>query len=244
MIKTAKKLTVAILTLFVGLSEGLSQTIIDAIELNKRQNGLVAIAALTATGNQKLLEVEMNKGLDGGLTVNEVKEVLIQLAAYAGFPRSLNAINSLKKVTEKRKAQGIIDVAGAEPLAMDRSVNRYKLGKRNLEKLSGKPETGKAGYAMYVPAIEVFLKEHLFADIFSRGVLSYQDRELVTVSALTALGEVESQLQGHFSLSLTNGLKVGQLEEMLSLVEKLVGKKEAVAGKAVLKKVVSASNNK
>jgi len=244
MITTAKKLTATILTLFVGLSYGFSQTTNNNNELNKRQKGLVAIAALTATGNQKLLELEMNKGLDGGLTINEAKEVLIQLAAYAGFPRSLNAINSLKKITEDRKAQGKIDEVGKEPRAMDTSVNRYELGKRNLEKLSGKPESGKAGYAMYVPVIEVFLKEHLFADIFNRGVLSYQDRELVTVSALTALGGVENQLQGHFSLSLTNGLKVGQLEEMLSVVEKLVGKKEAVAGKAVLYKVVSASNNK
>ncbi|WP_231424847.1 carboxymuconolactone decarboxylase family protein [Pedobacter sp. Leaf250] len=232
--KKIKRNILTLIFLFAG-SESFSQT---ESGLNFRQKSLVSIAALTASGNQQLLEVEATKALDSGLSINEAKEVLIQLAAYAGFPRSLNAINILKKVTEERKAKGINDIEGKTPQTLDARVNKYELGKGNLEKLSGKPETSKAGYAQFVPVIEVFLKEHLFADIFSRGVLSYQDRELVTVSALAALGDVDSQLQAHLNLSLYNGLTSLQLDQMFKIVGELVGKSQAAAGKTVLKKLL------
>jgi len=233
-----KILSIAFITLLFGMKAAEAQTTVATKSLSGRQQGIVAIAALTAKGNQQALSTEMANGLDAGLSINEIKEILVQLSAYTGFPRTLNAINTFKAVADERKNKGISDAAGAEPLKLDSTTNRYELGKRNLEKLSGQPENGKAGYAQFVPVIEVFLKEHLFADIFSRGVLNYQDRELVTVSALTSLGGVEGQLQGHLRLSIYNGFTAEQLEQMLGIVAKLVGKPEADAGAVVLDKVL------
>ena len=238
-LRNTKKLSITILTLFIGLNDVSAQANDEKMALSPKQKGIVGISALSARGNLERLSLEMVKGLDAGLTINEIKEVLVQLAAYTGFPRSLNAINTLKKVADERKDKGIVDPIGDEPLKLDSSLTRYALGKQNLGKLSGRAETGKAGYALYVPVIEVFLKEHLFADIFSRGVLSYQDRELVTVSALTALGGVEGQLQSHLGLSIYNGFQPTQLSEMFTIIRKLIGKAEAKAGEAVLKKVVA-----
>jgi len=215
------------------------QTVATAKQfLNKRQQSIAAIAAVTAKGDQAALKSELTKGLDAGLTVNEIKEIMVQLYAYCGFPRSLNAINSLKMVTDERKAKGISDPDGKEPFTISNSANKYELGKRNLETLTGKPESGpKTGYAAYVPIIEVFLKEHLFADIFGRGVLSNQDRELVTVSALTSLGGVEAQLQGHMGISMNTGLTADQLWHMLDIVSDVAGVTEANAGRDVLAKL-------
>src|SRR3546814_9283287 len=57
--------------------------------------------------------------------------------------------------------------------------------------LLGVPQTGpQKGYAAFAPVIEVFLKEHLFADIFERDVLTYAERALVTVSVLAGIGGV------------------------------------------------------
>ncbi|WP_316739034.1 carboxymuconolactone decarboxylase family protein [Pedobacter aquatilis] len=236
-----KKIIIAVFTLIVGSGEVFSQT--SELELNERQKRIVGIAALGAKGNQVLLASELASGLDGGLTINETKEIFIQLSAYAGFPRSLNAINTLKKVADERKANGKTDLIGKEAIPLDTTMSRYQLGKNNLEKLSGRPEGQKAGYAEYVPVIEIFLKEHLFADIFSRGILSYQDRELVTVSALASMGGLDAQLQAHLGLSLTNGLTGSQLQQMLKIVGKLIGANEASAGTLVLNKVLAASAN-
>jgi len=68
----------------MGKSEGLTV----------KQQRIVPIAAFTASGDQRKLRMALAEGLDAGWTVNELKEVLVQMYAYAGFPRSLNALNT------------------------------------------------------------------------------------------------------------------------------------------------------
>lgn len=207
--------------------------------LNARQQSMVAIAALTAKGDIGKLKTALHTGLQSGLTINETKEMLVHLSAYCGFPRTLNAINTLIAVTSERKASGITDADGPSPLPLPRVTDKYAMGRKTLELLTGRPETGpKTGYAAFVPVIDTLLKEHLFADIFSRGVLSNQDRELTTVSALVSLGGVDAQLQGHLSISLNTGLTAPQLRHAISIVESHTGKEQAEAGRAVLTKVV------
>jgi 4-carboxymuconolactone decarboxylase len=127
---------------------------------------------------------------------------------------------------------------------MNRDADKYARGKKNLEDLTGRTESDrKTGYAAFVPVIDTFLKEHLFADIFSRGVLTNQERELTTVSALVSLGGVEAQLQGHLSISLRVGLTEQQLAQMIAISETFIGKKEAAAGKAVLDRIIASNRN-
>ena len=56
-----------------------------------------------------------HQGLDAGLTVSDAREVLVQLYAYAGFPRSLNALGELLKTVEERKKRGVQDAEGVPP---------------------------------------------------------------------------------------------------------------------------------
>ena len=55
--------------------------------LNQRQQGIIPIAAFTADGDIDRLKPALSKGLDAGLTVNEITEVLVHLYAYTGFSR-------------------------------------------------------------------------------------------------------------------------------------------------------------
>lgn len=207
--------------------------------LTNKEKSIVTISAQTAKGNLMKLKVAFNEGLDNGLTVNEIKEILIQLAAYCGFPRSLNGINTFSMVVDERKSKGITDSIGAEPTSLGNAADKYQIGKANLERLTGRTENGpKTGYAAFVPVIDTFLKEHLFADIFSRGVLTDQERELITISALTSLGNVDAQLQGHLSISMHIGLSKSQIEQMFAIIEAVIGKKEADEGRKVLSKLV------
>jgi alkylhydroperoxidase/carboxymuconolactone decarboxylase family protein YurZ len=64
--------------------------------LNVKQQSIVTISAFTAKGDLLQLQNALVDGLDAGLTVNEIKEVLVQLYAYTGFPRSLNASKHLQ----------------------------------------------------------------------------------------------------------------------------------------------------
>lgn len=207
--------------------------------LSAKQQSIVAISGLTAKGDLEKLKKALNGGLDSGLTVNEIKEVLVQLYAYCGFPRSLNGINTLMAVLEERKAKGIKDVAGKEASPVKNTGNKYERGKKILETLTGRKETEpKAGFAAFSPESDVFLKEHLFADIFERDVLGFTDRELATISALVSLGGVESQLESHLNMGMNVGLTESQLKELMSVIETSVGKPAADSGREVLNKAL------
>jgi quercetin dioxygenase-like cupin family protein/alkylhydroperoxidase/carboxymuconolactone decarboxylase family protein YurZ len=188
--------------------------------LSQRQRKIAVVAAHTAVGNLDALKTELNDALDAGLTVNEIKEVLVQMYAYCGFPRSLNGINALMAVLAERKTKGITDKAGREATPITDTANKYERGKKTLETLTRRPEPNpKTGANAFSPEIDVFLKEHLFADIFERDVLTYQDRELATIAALTALDGVEPQLQAHCNMGINAGITKTQIEEITALVK-------------------------
>jgi 4-carboxymuconolactone decarboxylase len=205
--------------------------------LNARQDRIVTIAAFTASGNLQKLKTAMNEGLDAGLTINEIKEILVQMYAYAGFPRSLNGINTFMGVLEEREQKGIKDELGKEPSSMPDNKSSIELGTEIQTRLIGAPATGK--YITFAPAIDAFLKGHLFGDIFGRDNLDFQSRELATISALASIEGVNPQLQSHFNVGLNTGLTEVQLRRLISVLEANVGKKEAANANETLGKVLS-----
>jgi len=206
-------------------------------DLSPRQKSIVTIAAFTASGDLEKLKTALSDGLDAGLTVNEIKEILVQMYAYAGFPRSLNGITAFMAVLEERDKKGIKDVPGKEPSPMPANRSSIELGTEIQTRLIGAPATGK--YITFAPAIDAFLKGHLFGDIFGRDNLDYQSRELATISALASIEGVNPQLQAHFSVGLNTGLTEAQLRSLIAVLEAGVGRKEAANANEILEKVLS-----
>ena len=213
--------------------------------LNTKEQSIVIISALTAKGDLENLRKALNDGLDSGLTVNEIKEVLAQMYAYCGFPRSLNAINTLMSVLEERKKKGINDEAGKTATPITDTGDKYERGRKTLEKLSGQPQTKPApGFGEFSPTVDRFLKEHLFADIFDSDVLSYRQRELATISALAAMSGVEPQLESHLSMGMNTGLTEAQLQQVVDLIGKNIGKEQGETVRRSLAKVTAAMQKK
>lgn len=196
--------------------------------LNAREQHIAGISSLTAVGDMENLRKELNAGLDNGLTVNEIKEILTQLYAYCGFPRSLNATSAFMSVLEERKSRGIQDTEG-KPIVVENNVpDKYEQGRKVLETLTKMPQPKPArGFGEFVPRTDAFLKEHLFADIFASDVLSFRQRELATISALAAMQGVSPQLQSHIAMGRNTGITDAQLAEISDLVEKHVSRSQA-----------------
>jgi 4-carboxymuconolactone decarboxylase len=208
--------------------------------LNAHQVSLASISALTATGNMTLLKTELNTGLDAGLTINEIKEALVQLYAYCGFPRSLNAIGLLKTVVDERKASGISDALGKDDNPLTDTAGRYEKGRKVLEELTKTPQAKPApGFGEFAPRIDAFLKEHLFADIFASNVLNIRQRELVTIAALASMQGTTGQLQSHINMGMNTGLTKDQLTELFSLIEKKISKTQGDSAREVLSKITT-----
>jgi len=212
----------------------------NADSLNTQQQSLAAISALTATGDLENLKSELNTALDAGVTINEIKEALVQLYAYCGFPRSLNALGTFQTVLNERKTKGMTDKEGKEIVAENNVADKYEQGRKVLETLTKTPQSKPApGFGAFAPRIDAFLKEHLFADIFASDVLTFQQRELVTIAALASMSGTAGQLQAHIGMGMNTGLTGSQLIQVFDLIEKHIGKKQAGDAKNILSKTVS-----
>lgn len=208
-------------------------------QLSAKEKSIITIASLTAKGDLVMLKAELNKGLEAGLTVNEIKEVLVHTYAYCGFPRSIRGLQTFMELLNERKAKGIVDKQGKEASSIKEDGNKYERGKTILGQLTKTPQPNTlTGYSAFAPVIDTFLKEHLFADIFERDVLSYTERELVTISVISAIGDAEPMLKAHLSIALNVGLTSGQLKEFIVVIKPIIGKKKTKAAKEVLDEVL------
>jgi 4-carboxymuconolactone decarboxylase len=71
--------------------------------LDLKSREIATVAALTALGNARpQLKVHINAALNVGCTRQEVIEVIIQMAVYAGFPAALNGMFAAKEVFGER----------------------------------------------------------------------------------------------------------------------------------------------
>lgn len=213
--------------------------------LSPQEQSIISIAALTAKGDLDKLKAALNTGLENGLTVNEIKEALVHLYAYCGFPRSIRGLQTFMDVLDERKTKGINDKVGKEASKIDVTANKYERGKKILGELTQTPQSDTlSGYSAFAPAIDTFLKEHLFADIFERDVLTYSQRELVTVSVIATIGNAEPMLKSHLSICLNVGLTPEQLQQFVTIIRSTIGNTEAGSTQQVLDEVIKAYKSK
>ena len=206
--------------------------------LSTKEQSIVSIAALTAKGDLDKLKIALNTGLENGLPVNETKEALVHLYAYCGFPRSIRGLQTFMQVLDDRKAKDINGTVGNDASPIDETSTKYERGKKVLEELTKTPQPETlTGYSAFAPTIDRFLKEHLFADIFERDVLTYKQRELVTISVIAAIGHAEPMLKSHLTICLNVGLTAEQLQQFVAVIKTSVGKNEAISAQKVLNEI-------
>lgn len=71
--------------------------------LDLKSREIATVAALTALGNcQPQLKVHLQAALNVGCSADEIKEVILQMSVYAGFPAALNAMFAFKEVLQER----------------------------------------------------------------------------------------------------------------------------------------------
>ena len=208
-----KKVFTALIGLVIAAGFTMGDKCMAKESLSIKQKSIVMISSYTASGDFENLEKSLNTGLEEGLTVNEIKEILVQMYAYCGFPRSLNGLNTFKKVVDSRKG----DKLGKEGKVLPKDTDKFAYGDNVQYELTGNHLKG--GIFEFAPAIDQYLKEHLFADIFARGVLTYQEREIATISALSSIPGLEPQLNSHIQIGKNTGLSDAQVNEILDLTK-------------------------
>ena len=200
--------------------------------LDVRQQQLAAVVAFAAADDAGSLVAALNEALDAGVTISDLKETMVHLYPYGGFPKSLNGLGALMQVVETRKTAGKQDKPGKDPQPLPAAEQAQATGAEVQTALVGRPVAGPL--FDFAPVANTFLQKHLFGDVFARGVLSHQDREVLTVAILASLpGKPEgtaSQLRSHIGMAKNTGVTVAQLEDLGRWLEYRV---TASAGKRI-----------
>lgn len=71
--------------------------------LNDKQRSMNNLCLLAALNRQHEFELHFNGALNNGCTLEELKEVLHQIAIYAGIPAGVEAFRIARKVLAERK---------------------------------------------------------------------------------------------------------------------------------------------
>ena len=124
-------------------------------------------------------------------------------------------------VLEERKAEGIEDPIGKEAGALPEDKNSLEVGKAVQTELVGRPVSGPL--FDFAPGVNQLLQRYLFGDLFARGILDYQSREIATVSALASLDGVASQLKSHIAIASNVGVTETQLVEVAAVLSEAAG---------------------
>ncbi len=208
--------------------------------LSMKEKEIAVVAALTALGTApSQLKIHLNGALHTGCTVSEIKEVILQMAVYAGFPRCVNGMFALKEIIQERRAAGKQDATGAEATEYAGVEDRLQRGTKELNELDNTQlEKLEENFGELAPELVQFTLEFGYADIFSRDNLDKKYRQIATIAALTVMGNALPQLKFHIGAALSIGLSADTIKEIMLLMTIYAGFPAAINGTYALKQVL------
>jgi 4-carboxymuconolactone decarboxylase len=175
--------------------------------LDDKTRELITITALTTNQTLPQLNVHTKAALNIGVTPIQIREVIYQLAPFIGYPKVLNALDTVNSVFRSRgiklPLQNETTIADSLRFEKGKELQYPLYGegmKENMKDLPG-------GFGEAIPRI---LTESCFGDFYTRGGLDIKTRELMIFCALATLG-ADRQLTSH----AIGNMKVGNDKETL-----------------------------
>jgi 4-carboxymuconolactone decarboxylase len=104
------------------------------------------------------------------------------------------------------------------------SDDRYERGRRRLSELTGdQGDKVMAGLEEVSPDLARYVVEFGYGDIYSRPGLDDRSRQLAAISALSAMGGAEPQLEYHIRIALDAGVPPEQIVETVVFLSPFIG---------------------
>jgi 4-carboxymuconolactone decarboxylase len=186
-------------------------------QLSRRDRSLLVLAVLSAQARDEELELHTQVGLNHGLHRAEIEEILLHVAAYAGFPAAMAAQRHMDAAF--RKAEGVERITGRAPAARLSDAERDARAADVRRTLTGgraaaDPAADLANLKIVLGDVGTLAFRWAFGEIWSRPELSRRDRSLVVLAILGALGQ-EGELAFHVPAGLQHGLGRSEIEEIM-----------------------------
>jgi len=199
-------------------------------QLSRRDRSLFIIATLAAQARGEELELHTGIGLGHGLTRIEIEEILLHVAAYAGFPAAMASSRVID--TALRNAEGTDQLSVRTPAAKKGDEQRDQDAARVFRTISGgrggtDPATDLANLADALGDVGVIAYRWAFGEIWARDELSLRDRSIVVIAILVALGQ-QAELNVHVPAGLAHGLQREEITEVITHLALYAGIPRAV----------------
>lgn len=202
--------------------------ILDSGSLTEKQAALVALAGLVASQGWDSLPPQIEAALRVGASGAEIREAFYQCAPYVGMP---NVEKALMLAGEPFRKAGI-----ALPLESAGTVTeatRLRDGLETQRKIFGAEtidQMRENAPAEQKPLLANYLSAWCFGDFYTRKVLDLKMRELITFSAIVALGGCDPQAKAHAQANINVGNSKENLVDALATLLPWIGFPRALNG--------------
>lgn len=192
----------------------------DALPPRKRHLIRLGVLAAVDAGDERL-QAAFRDARGTGLSPETLDDLVIHCAAYVGFVRAEALQASLRQALSPAEADTV--AGGSDSVSSQPAVVRAAKGFDLYARL----DRVRAGEQRAF--FDALSPDHyggvmaIFACTFDRPALTLQERELVTVAMLCALGTAERQLEFHARVALEVGCGRTELVEALLHVQLYAG---------------------
>ena len=211
-------------------------------QISRRDRSVIVISALTALGRDQDLKQHVTGGLNHGLRVDEIDELMLQIAAYCGIPFALAGSLVVDQAVAERDGTETrtVPLAPGNPQTDEK---RRAAGLDVLTTLVGDPNFDKATTEAAILDAQgdmgVLVMDYAFGDVWSRPGLSRRDRSLIVISALTAIN-MKHELEIHLGAALNHGVTPVEIQEVMITMVAYGGFPRAIDGLILAKQVFEA----
>lgn len=201
-------------------------------QLARRDRSLIVIALLAAMGSHEELGLHVEIGLNHGLRRDEVDELLLHVAAYAGFPMAMAAARVVDRTFFR--IDGVDRQPPRSPAEQKDDDVRRADAADVLRTLTGgrspaDPDDALAGLVTALGDVGALAFDFAFGEVWARPQLSRRDRSLVVVAILGWLGAGQ-ELAFHVPAALHHGLTRDEVNEIMVQLTIYAGFPRAVEG--------------
>ncbi len=199
-------------------------------QLNRRDRSLLVISVLAAQARDEELEAHTRIGLGHGLTRIEVEEILLHVAAYAGFPAAMSASRTIDKAL--RTVGGVEKLSDRKAATQKSDADRDRDAAPVFRTISGgrggdDPAADLTRMESMLGEVGVIAYRWAFGEIWCREELSRRDRSVVVIAILVSLGAIP-ELAVHVPAGLAHGLTRVEIEEIVNHLSLYAGIPRAV----------------
>ncbi len=201
-------------------------------QLSRRDRSLIVVAFLATIGSDDELGVHVEGGLNHGLERDEVREVVNQVAGYAGFPLAMAATRIVDRVFAR--LDGVERLGAKDPGPSVDDGDRWVaaadvMGTLFAGRAAADPIQARAGVVEALGGVGEMAFDFGFGELWARGQLSRRDRSLVTVAILAIL-RCGEELAIHVPAALNHGCTRDEVEEVMVQLTVYGGFPRAVEG--------------